>query len=707
MAAPEITLQYIMSQQFIVDAERRIVDVDSTFSNRTALMWAIENVGHVGHERVSKLVELGSNLHLKDNHFETALHYACKAKSRVSLKLILGVVATWPASDTKQRYLDDTGNGYTPLHYTCAAGHRKMTQMLLNAGADMYTRSGPKKMPAAYYAAVFGHLGIVKKFPIELLSKVYKPPGGSSKRFTSAADDMTILLGAVAGNEASVLLWLLWKKVPVDIPGAYVQPIDLAAGFADTDDAIFKMLVPYMSDKQMKSELSDWISKGRIDLFKIVMPRFDKRGLQGYPWWSWQNYLFICMYIDDVDTEETLKHKTDMAFALVERGEPLNPELYLSGTWRSSISPLTFACKQENMRLARHMLAHGADPNLGLTHKPLGMLVRQFFPRLPLKNPRWEHAWPLIKLCLDHGADPSQIIGPEYESEVSGPTYESQRYEDQGLFTCALYRAYIFRKIVLRTKEDNERAVQTEVIREFVRRGLGFTADWVLNVGDAPSRIVAGLMRARNTGLWSGAEYDPEEEIYVMDQEIVTTSCPAGCQFYGCEHTEAPIRLNTEGCKHIFCAGHVCKMIKMNRKINRERMRDLGGNQLPLKCPVCRASVKDIQFMSKIQLEHWLKTDKELKADELEEKTKVGFQNENLKAIYKVFAARKTKKERAVSNARTRLAELEEEWQQIKTNEALTAAWHVNKKKELQAAGIERRKELRRNQVRSRIELNF
>jgi hypothetical protein len=412
------------------------------------------------------------------------------------------------------------------------------------------------------------------------------------------------------------------------------------------------------------------------------------------------------MYIDDVDTEETLKHKNDMAFALVERGEPLNPELYLSGTWRSSISPLTFACKQENMRLARHMLAHGADPNLGLTHKPLGMLVRQFFPRLPLKNPRWEHAWPLMKLCLDHGADPSQIIGPEYESEVYGPTYESQRYEDKGLFTCALYRASIFWKMDSSTKEDNERAVQTEVIREFVRRGLGFTADWVLKVGDAPSRVVVGLMRARNTGLWSGAEYDPDEEIYVMDQEIVTTSCPAGCQFYGCEHTEAPIRFNTEGCKHIFCAGHVRKMIKMNRKMNHERRRE-GGNQLPFKCPVCRAPVKDIQLMSKDQVEHWLKIEKELKADELEEKTKVGFQNENLKAIYKVFASRKTKKERALSNAITRLAELEEELQKIKDDEAKTAAWHVNKKKELHAVGIARRKELKKHQFRSRIELNF
>ena len=80
------------------------------------------------------------------------------------------------------------------------------------------------------------------------------------------------------------------------------------------------------------------------------------------------------------------------------------------------------------------------------------------------------------------------------------------------------------------------------------------------------------------------SKYDEEEEVYVIDQEIVATRCPAGCQFYGCERTETPIRINTEGCKHIFCAGHVRKLIEMNKKINRER-RDGRRQPIGIKMP--------------------------------------------------------------------------------------------------------------------------
>jgi len=85
----------------------------------------------------------------------------------------------------------------------------------------------------------------------------------------------------------------------------------------------------------------------------------------------------------------------------------------------------------------------------------------------------------------------------------------------------------------------------------------------------------------------------------------------------------------------------------------------------------------------------------------------VAFQNENLRAIYKVFAQRKTKKERALQHVRARLAELEEELKKIKDDETLTAARHIDKKKELQAAGIARRKELRDKQYILKETLKF
>jgi ankyrin repeat protein len=702
-APPEITFDYIVSEQFLVDTAAKKVDIDVKLSGRTALMIAIEMLsGRVksnsAYERVKKLIELGSGLEARSNHWQTAIHYACRAGSVGALKLILDTVASWP-EQKRIDYINDNGNGCTPLYYTCDSGHRKMTQMLINSAVDIEKRTGREKMPAVYYAAMRGHLRIVKKFPMEMLRKFYQPLDFKGRA-------KSILLGAVYGNEIAVVDWLLWKKVPVTIGGRKpIQPIDVAAELEEY--AIFKILVPYMSDIQMTNNLARWIFDGRIELFEIVIDQFDKRHLKIPPWGQQANFLLCAIGVRTAsarrDTEKTL-NKTHIAFALIDRGEPLNPPLAENKNPWSIHSPLTMALTTQNLRIARYMLEKGADPNLGLGFRPLGTLAYQIYPSIshpnnPDAETRWGHAWNLMKLCLDYGADPDEIADPKWTARALAD------YADEGLFTCMIYKSYLH----VDRRNEEEKALRTEIFREFVKRGLGFKVEWP-NTRDKPSKLVTELLTdigsQTGSGLWSGAKYDEEEEIYVIDQDIVATRCPAGCQFYGCEHTETPIRINTKGCKHIFCAGHVRKLIEMNKKLNRERRRE-GGNQLALKCPVCRAPVKDFQLMSTRQVENWIRVEEKLKAATEEEKTKVAFQNENLRAIYKVFAQRKTKKERALQHVRARLAELEEELKKIKDDETLTAARHIDKKKELQAAGIARRKELRDKQYILKETLKF
>ena len=701
--ASEITFEYIMSEQFLVDAAAKKVDINVKLSGKTALMFAIQMLsGRVksnsAYERVKKLIELGSDLEAESNYWHLPIHFACRIGSVGTLKLILDVVASWP-EQKRLGYINDNATGSTPLFYTCDGGHRKMTQMLINAGVDIEKRTGREEMPAVYYAAMRGHLRIVKKFPMEMLRKFYQPVG-SEKRAKS------ILLGAVYGNEIAVVDWLLWKKVPVTIGGRKpIQPIDVAAELDEY--AIFKTLVPYMSDIEMTNKLAGWTFEGRIELFEIVIVHFDKRHLKIPPWTQQANFLLCAIGVRSAsarrDTEETL-NKTHIAFALIDRGEPLNPPLAENKHSWAIHSPLTMALTTQNLRIARYMLEKGADPNLGLGFRPLGTLAYQIYPSIRRANnpdgeTRWQHAWNLMRLCLDYGADPDEIADPRWKARGLAD------YADEGLFTCMIYKSYLH----VNHRDEEEKALRTEIFREFVKRGLGFKVEW-LNTRDNPSKLVAELLTdigsQTGSGLWSGAKYDEEDEVYVIDQEIVTTRCPDGCQFYGCEHTETPIRLNTEGCKHIFCAGHVRKLIKMNKKLNRER-RNVGGNQLALTCPVCRAPVKDFQLMSARCVEHWLQIEQKLKADEQQEKTKVAFQNENLRAIYKVFEPRKTKKERALQHVRARLAALEEELEKIKDDESKTAAWHIDKKKEIQAAGIARRKELKKDQFMSKTKLNF
>ena len=695
-SAPELTFDYIMSDQFLVDAAAKKVDINVKLSGRTALMFAIEKLsGRVksnsAYERVKKLIELGSDLETRNNHWQAAIHYACRNGSVGTLKLILDTAASWP-EQKRLDYINDNGNGCTPLYYTCDSGQRKMTQMLINAGVDIEKRTGREKMPAVYYAAMRGHLRIVKKFPMDTLRKFYQPLDFKGRA-------KSILLGAVYGNEIAVVDWLLWKKVPVTIGGRKpIQPIDVASELEEY--AIFKILVPYMSDIEMTNKLAGWIFDGRIELFEIVIVQFDKRHLRIPPWGQQANFLICAIGVRSAsarrDTEETL-NKTHIAFALIDRGEPLNPPLAENKNPWSIHSPLTMALTTQNLRIARYMLEKGADPNLGLGFRPLGTLAYQIYPSIrrannPMAETRWQHAWNMMKLCLDYGADPDEIADPRWKDLAD--------YADEGLFTCMIYKSYLH----VNRRDEEEKALRTEIFREFVKRGLGFKVEWH-NTRDKPSKLVTELLT--DSGLWSGSKYDEEEEIYVIDQDIVATRCPAGCQFYGCERTETPIRLNTEGCKHIFCAGHVRKLIEMNKKRNIERRRGLGGNQLTLTCPMCRAPVKDFQLMSMRQVEHWLQIEQKLKADEQQEKTKVAFQNENLRAVYKVFAPRKTKKERALQHVRARLAALKEELEKIKDDEQQVAAWHLDKKKEIQAAGIERRKKLKKEQFMSKTKLNF
>ena len=84
--SPEITFDYIMSDQFLADAAEKKVDINVKLSGKTALMFAIESLS-VGvksnntYERVKKLIELGSDLEARNNHWHMPIHNACRAGS--------------------------------------------------------------------------------------------------------------------------------------------------------------------------------------------------------------------------------------------------------------------------------------------------------------------------------------------------------------------------------------------------------------------------------------------------------------------------------------------------------------------------------------------------------------------------------------------------------------------------------------------------
>ena len=83
---PDMTFDYIMSEEFIADVESGQLDINIKLSGRTALMFAIEKLS-VGaksnntYKRVKKLIELGSDLEARNNHWHMPIHNACRAGS--------------------------------------------------------------------------------------------------------------------------------------------------------------------------------------------------------------------------------------------------------------------------------------------------------------------------------------------------------------------------------------------------------------------------------------------------------------------------------------------------------------------------------------------------------------------------------------------------------------------------------------------------
>ena len=145
----------------------------------------------------------------------------------------------------------------------------------------------------------------------------------------------------------------------------------------------------------------------------------------------------------------------------------------------------------------------------------------------------------------------------------------------------------------------------------------------------------------------------------------------------------------------------------MNMKHNFERRRGVGGNQLTLKCPVCRAEVKDFQLMSIKQVENWKRFERMIKLNEHEEMELLEEPNMRIRAIYKTFKAPLNKKQLALKRVRERAEQLEKEIKEIEEKQEKSVKPFLKQKKDIQDAGMQRRKELRDKQLLKLEKIKF
>ena len=144
----------------------------------------------------------------------------------------------------------------------------------------------------------------------------------------------------------------------------------------------------------------------------------------------------------------------------------------------------------------------------------------------------------------------------------------------------------------------------------------------------------------------------------------------------------------------------------MNKKRNRER-RFLGGNQLALTCPLCRAPVKDFQLMSIKQVENWKIVESQIKKDAEDEIVRLLEPAQKIRAVYRTFKVPLDKRQLALKRVRERVEQLEKEIKEMEEKQGESLKPFLKQKKDIQSAGIQRRQELRDKQYILKETLKF
>ncbi|MDO4551565.1 MAG: ankyrin repeat domain-containing protein [Planctomycetia bacterium] len=89
-------------------------------------------------ERIKRYQENGRNIHIKDKHNETPLHFAIHGNQKEMCKWLLEHGADIHAPGILKG---------TPLHYAAALGHTEIMELLLEKGAQIEATSDYQKMP--------------------------------------------------------------------------------------------------------------------------------------------------------------------------------------------------------------------------------------------------------------------------------------------------------------------------------------------------------------------------------------------------------------------------------------------------------------------------------------------------------------------------------------------------------------------------------
>jgi ankyrin repeat protein len=215
---------------------------------------------------------------------------------------------------------DRGSNNLTPLMLACSRGLSNIVELLINAGADIYTVDSILGASALHKAAQSGVVEVAQM----LLEK------GAFINFQSAATGHTPLIDAVWCKQVSMVKYLLEKGASVNIIGHHQQTVFNFLG----NDPVWTAGFTTPSDEAWGRDILEMCNQKKED---------DNKAVENQP-------LMAAVMSNDIKTVENL----------INSGVDVNEQSPIIGSGNDGQTPLLVACFLGHAEIVRLLLEAGA-----------------------------------------------------------------------------------------------------------------------------------------------------------------------------------------------------------------------------------------------------------------------------------------------------------------------------------------------------------
>jgi len=338
---------------------------------------------------ISRLIEKGANINIKDRHGNTPLHIAASRGNCEIMELLI-------KNGARVKATDDGSN--TPLHDAAMNGHIEAAELLITKGANVNAKNNQGKTPI-FPAAESGNLELVKL----LASKGSKIPTTGYTPLHSALSNHFLRLQP-DNNRIEMVEYFLSKGVDINAKGNSMYGSDATAlhcAAANASKEIVKLLIEKGAIVNARAKNGETplfmaaigTNKGAVEALINKEADINARNNDNATPLHWSlkiNNMIVPATVNDLleVIELLLAHGADVNVRDNRQFTPLLYAVDWGNFYQFRMSPED---KIAYMTILKALLEKGADPNL-----------QDSSGRTPLKLAEGELE--VIKLLIKYGA---------------------------------------------------------------------------------------------------------------------------------------------------------------------------------------------------------------------------------------------------------------------------------------------------------------